>query len=316
VQFRGAGIRNVKQHGLRAVLVGNLAEAITANGIGADGKPDRNFTPAAGTAMVQRHIEQHVCPTVESRQLIAAAGLDPHARDKRPHVVFVTAESEYDTHQTLPRFARKYLDKDFRSTFLNATGPELKGRDDVPGLEAVDDADLVVLCSRRRALPVPQMDHLERYLRSGKPLVALRVSGAAFQVQGAVPRGCVVWDRFDREVLGCNYQGYNAKSRETGCDVWIAPAAKDHPILRGVPPEFHSPSWIYRQRPLAPTVTPLLWGRWSKEDPEEPVAWTNTCQGGRVFYTTLGHPGDFQLEAFNRLLENAIRWVLQRPDKP
>ena len=51
-------------------------------------------------------------------------------------------------------------------------------------------------------------------------------------------------------------------------------------------------------------------GRWSKEDPDEPVAWTNTCQGARVFYTTLGHPGDFQIEAFNRLLLNAIHWSL------
>jgi type 1 glutamine amidotransferase len=43
-----------------------------------------------------------------------------------------------------------------------------------------------------------------------------------------------------------------------------------------------------------------------------PVAWTNVYAGGRVFYTTLGHPGDFQSEAFRRLLENAIRWAIDR----
>jgi type 1 glutamine amidotransferase len=63
---------------------------------------------------------------------------------------------------------------------------------------------------------------------------------------------------------------------------------------------------------LADTTKTLLTGRWSKEDPDEPVAWTNTYQDARVFYTTLGHPGDFQIEAFNRLLSNAIHWSLGR----
>ena len=90
----------------------------------------------------------------------------------------------------------------------------------------------------------------------------------------------------------------------------MTPEAAGHPILQGVAAKFHSPCWIYRQRPLAGTTKTLLMGRWSKEDPDEPVAWTNTYQNARVFYTTLGHPGDFQIEAFNRLLLNAIRWSL------
>jgi hypothetical protein len=131
----------------------------------------------------------------------------------------------------------------------------------------------------------------------------------AFQTGQTPEVGHVVWDRFDREVLGCNYQGYNPRSRATGCDVWAAPEAVNHPTLRGVEPKFHSPSWIYRQRPLSDGVGVLLMGRWSEEDPEEPIAWTNTDQGSRVFYTTLGHPGDFQNEAFRKLLLNAIRWA-------
>jgi hypothetical protein len=239
--------------------------------------------------------------------------MDPRAGDKRPHVVFVTAEKEYETHKTLPAFAKKYLGSGYRTTFLNATADEGSASDDVPGLEALDDADLLVLSSRRRALPVVEMDHLERYIRSGKPLVAIRVSGAAFQPKEAA-RGHVIWDRFDREVLGCNYAGYNPKSRETGCDVWLLPATAGHPILRHVTPaQWHSPCWIYRQRPLGGATTVLVMGRWSKADPDEPVAWTNTYRGGRVFYTTLGHPGDFKMEPFNQLLLGAIRWALTSP---
>jgi nicotinamidase-related amidase len=312
VQYRSMGIRNMKDHGLRAIVVADLVEAITSNGLDAAGKKDLNFTPAGGTARVQEHLERFVCPTIESRRLIDAAGMNPHAADKRPHVVFVTAEKEYETHKTLPQFAAKHLAGWCRSTFLNATADEGTGNDNIPGLEALYDADLLVLSARRRAFPVVQMDHLERYIRAGKPQVVLRTSTAAFQPKEA-PRGHVIWDRFDREVLGCTYAGYNPKSRQTGCDVWRVAEAAGHPIVKDLAPaQWHSPSWIYRQRPLAEGVTVLMTGRWSTADPDEPVAWTHTYQGGRVFYTTLGHPGDFQMEPFNQLLLGAIRWALER----
>ncbi len=310
---RSCGIINMKRHGLRAVVVGDLVEAITANRCDpATKQKDLNFTPAKGSARVQRYLEQHVAPTIESRQVITAAGMDPHADDRRPHVVFVIAEQEYDSQKTLPAFAAKYLAGDFRSSFVLAKGHQGEDRHDVPGLEALYDADLLVLSMRRRALPVVQMDHLERYIRSGKPMVGIRVSIVPFQVSSAPP-GHVIWSAFDREVLGCHYRGYAAESRQSGCDVWVLPEAADHPILKGVQPaKFHSRCWLYKLRPLAETVTPLMAGRWSAEGPTEPVAWTNTYHGGRVFYTSLGHPDDFKLEPFNRLLLNGIRWALDR----
>jgi nicotinamidase-related amidase len=310
---RSMGILNMTRHGLRTLVMADQVNAISANGIGPDGRPDPNFTPAKGTAQVQRYIEQHVAPTLESRQLIAAAVPASENVKRRPHVVFVIAEREYDTQETLPAFARKYLGN-YRCTFCLARADDGEGRDDIKSLHALYDADLMVLSMRRRQLPVTQMDHLERYIRAGKPIVALRVSVVPFQVRGKVAPGHVVWDRFDREVLGCNYQGYNSKSRETGCDVWSVPAAAAHPILDGVAAKFHSQSWIYRQRPLTDTTTTLLMGRWSTEDPDEPVAWTNAYEDARIFYTTLGHPNDFQIEAFNRMLSNAICWTLDVPE--
>ena len=318
VQYRSCGIRNMKRHGLQAIVVADLVEAITANGLGpvpgsTGRKPDPNFTPAKGTARIQRHLERHLAPTIESRQLIAAAGMGSHAGDKRPQIVFVIAEQEYNSHATLPAFAEKHLSERFRCTFAFAKGHQGEDRHNVPGLEALYDADLLVLSMRRRALPVVQMDHLERYIRSGKPIVAVRVSIVPFQVNRAPP-GHVIWPAFDREVLGCHYQGYAAESRRNGCDVWVLPEAADHPILEGVEPtRFHSPCWLYKQRPLAAAVTPLLIGRWSEDGPTEPAAWTNTYQGARVFYTTLGHPDDFKIPQFNRMMVNAIGWALKHP---
>jgi rhodanese-related sulfurtransferase len=46
------------------------------------------------------------------------------------------------------------------------------------------------------------------------------------------------------------------------------------------------------------------------------VAWTHRYKGGRVFYTSLGHPKDFANPAFRQLLVNAIFWALDRPQSP
>jgi len=312
VIHRSCGVGNMTRHGQSCFVVADLVEAITANGCDpATKQKDLNFTPARGTARVQRYLEQQVAGTIESRQLIAASGRNPG--DPRPHIVFVIAEMEYDTDKTLPAFAQKHLADEFRLSFVYAKGHQGDARNDVPGLEVLYDADLLVLSMRRRALPVVQMDHLERYIRSGKPIVALRVSVVPFQLDAAPP-GHVVWSAFDREVLGCHYRGYDAVSRTNGCDLWTLPEAAEHPILTGVEPtRFHSRCWLYRQRPLAETATPLLAGRWSDDVLPEPAAWTNTYQHARVFYTTLGHPDDFQLPQFNRLLENAVRWALALP---
>ena len=310
VIHRSCGMIRMKSYGLNVMFVGDLVNAITANGADpSTRKADPNFTPAKGSALVRRHLEKHLAPSLESRQLIDIAS---PPKDRRPHVVFVLAEMEYKTDKTLPAFAKKYLAKDYRCTLRVARSAEGKGRNDVPGLEALYDADLLVLSMRRRALPVTQMDHLERYIRSGRPIVAIRTSVVPFQLSGsAAPDGHVVWSAFDREVLGCRYRGYPGKSRKTGSDVWVSDKARKHPIVRNLPTgSFHSAGWLYNLTPLGPNTQTLLMGKWSDDQPHQPIALTNTYQGARIFYTQLGHPDDFKIDAFNRLLQNAIHWAV------
>jgi type 1 glutamine amidotransferase len=68
---------------------------------------------------------------------------------------------------------------------------------------------------------------------------------------------------------------------------------------------------LYRVSPLAASTTPLLLGSHSGQN-SEPVAWTNIPRAGRgrVFYTSLGHPADFENPAFRKLLLNGICWTL------
>jgi len=309
VLYRASGMINMKRHGLDLVFVRDLVESIMANGFDPARKvPDPNWTPARGSAFVRRYIERHIAPSIESRQLIEAAGMG--SADKRPSIAIAISEPEYETARTLSAFAEVHLAKDVRLAFIHANPAD---GDDLRGLDALYDADLLVLSMRRRFPSVPQMDILERFIRSGKPIVAIRTSVVPFaRGGGSAPRpGHVSWESFDQEILGCHYQGYDADSRKTGCDVWMAAEAASHPILAGIEPaRWHSPSWLYKVRPLREDAKPLLLGRWSQEKPEEPVAWTTAYEGARIFYTSLGHPGDFEEPAFARLLANAIRWAL------
>ncbi len=313
VCYRSMGMIAMRAHGLRTIFVRDLVESIMANGFDPARKvPDPNFTPAKGSALVQRFLEQHVAPSIESHQLLGDAGMLPAGNDHRRTIVFVIGDDEYSTERTLPDFARRRLEPEFRCVFLQADPAH---RSELPGSEALYDADLVVLSVRRHFYTVPVMDRLERWLRAGKPLVALRVSAAPFAEGAGIKRageGLVVWRDFDQEVLGCHYNYYDPEARATGSDVWPVNEASDHPILRGIAGlAFHTKSWIYRVNPLEPGATVLLKGRWSNAKPEEPVAWTHSHNGGRVFYTSLGHPDDFEVKAFQELLANGVRWALQ-----
>src|SRR5262249_40671113 len=167
-----------------------------------------------------------------------------------------------------------------------------------------------------RQLPAEQLRLIEQYLKSGKPVVGFRTSTHAFKYpkDHALER----WNRFGAEFLGAPWITHNGHTSST--DVFVIPTAAHHPILTGVAPEFHVRSWLYQVLPDYPPkeATRLLMGRAVRSErpdhPDNPVAWVwRTPAGGRVFTTTLGHPEDFQVEAFQRLVLNAIYWTLGQP---
>jgi type 1 glutamine amidotransferase len=275
-----------------------------------------------GNDLIVEHIEKNWCPTVTSADFLGGKPLR-FAADTRPHVVLVMAEDEYRTAETLTEFARRHLGKDFRTSFVYASATD---RDHLPGIEVLEDADLAVFSIRRRLLAPEQMAVVRRYFAAGKPLVAIRTSSHAFASRdGKVPDGKVEWREFDAEVLGGNYTGHHGNSGADGPRTWVrvAEGARGHPVMSGVPPEeLAVRSWLYKTSPLKETAVVLMTGRVEGKDGPEPVAWTNTYgghgrkDGGRVFYTSLGHPEDFALPVFRRLLLNGVYWTggLEVPD--
>ena len=210
-------------------------------------------------------------------------------------IVFVAGEYEYLSRETLPKFAEEF-GKTTAAEVVVLKRPEDPKQQTIPGLEALRDADLLVLFVRRMTLPENELKQFRDYMQSGKPLVALRTSSHAFEN----------WKEFDKEVLAGNYQGHHGAKLKT--TVSLQPNLTEDPILRGVA-GFVSDGSLYRNTPLQSGAKPLLMGE-VEGKPPEPIAWTHNYQGARVFYTSLGHPNDFKEESFRRLIMNAIIWAL------
>jgi putative heme-binding domain-containing protein len=266
-----------------------------------------------GTDLVAEHIEKYWCATVTSADLLGGQPFHFQA-DKRPRVVFIVGEPEYHTAETLPEFAQTELGKrGVKWDFVNAP---VEGGNEFTNWQAIAQADLLFISVRRRTPVQPMIEAIHKHLDAGKPLVGIRTASHAFAAKP--PDGAHgAWDSFDRDVLGAHYENHFAN--ELGPKVQVVPEAAAHPILTGFPSDgFASAHSLYRSRNLAPTTRTLLTGTIHVQGVEttEPVAWVNTNDQRRVFYTSLGGPEDFKQPAFRRLLLNAVLWSLRQPLAP
>ncbi len=256
-----------------------------------------------------------------------AALLDPldslASRAEKPLVVFVTGDHEYSGELTLPLIAAELeTNYNVRTKVLRAY-PDHNGEKDIPGLEGLKDADLVVFFLRWRLLPQNQLDYIDAYLKSGKPVMGFRTTTHAFNYPKDDPR--VRWNSFGEFAFG-GPPGWGGPHKHTHyghtstTDVRVIPDQVKNPILTGVAPDFHAASWLYHVLPGYPVngSVPLLMGHAvnpeNKSAIDNPVAWTWQNEwGGKTFFTTLGHPDDFKVEAMQRLVINAIHWALGLP---
>jgi nicotinamidase-related amidase len=272
-----------------------------------------------GTDLVVEHIEKYWCGSVTSADLL---GGEPFrfVADHRPRVVLLIGEDEYLTAQTLPRFAARELT--WRGLEPVVVVEDPTGKDRFPGLgAALREADLVLVSTRRRPLPAGDLRALRAHLEAGRPLVGIRTASHAFAVREPdrgrlAGEGLADWPEFDPEVLGGNYRGHYGPGPVTALSA--AAGAPGHVILRGVGlGGFSGHGSLYRSGPLRPGAEPLVMGAIPGQA-AEPEAWTHRfgpCQA-RVFYTSLGHPQDFEEPDFCRLLRNGILWTLDLPVPP
>ena len=223
------------------------------------------------------------------------------ARGAEPlRVCLVSGALEYDSNESLADF-QKYLEANYNARCTRAF---VEGEDihNLPGLEHLDDCDVMLLFTRRLEIDGPQLEKIKGYCQSGRPVVGVRTASHALQN----------WLALDREVLGGNYKGHYKNELKT--DVAIVDSEKDNPLLAGVTP-FTSEGSLYKNKGLTDDCQVLMTG--TSPEATEPITWTRTHNGGRVFYTSLGHQQDFQEESFRRLVANALFWAAGRdPQMP
>jgi type 1 glutamine amidotransferase len=260
-----------------------------------------------GTELVVEHIEKYWCPSITSVDFL---GGEPFRfkGDVKKRIAFIIGENEYHTWETLPEFARRELAwRGYEISLVMAS--EQTDDYEFKGWEVIPKADLLVISARRRATSKPMMDALRAHVAAGKPIVGLRTASHAFDPRDKSISDDRTWRLFDREILGAEYQNHYGSGSETL--VRQRPEAGGNAILNGVGVEFRSPASLYRSRNPAATLTVVLDGRIEGGQSEiEPVAWLNTRDNRRVFYTSLGGPGDFVNPSFRRLLLNGILWAL------
>lgn len=297
---RPFGIRQLVRQGMKVALMRDMTDSMYNP---AEEPFVSHFT---GNDLIFEHIERHWCPTVTSADLLGGQPFR-FADDHRKHLVIVTAEDEYKTEETLLPFAIRELGKDFKISVVYGA-PEDKTT--LPGAEVIGQADVILLSVRRRNFPKEQLDLFRAHLAAGKPLVGIRTASHAFHQRDQAPAaGLDEWRDFDATVLGGNYHNHHSDKLATFAKPIASAVA--HPILTGIPAgEFRTFGSLYQNEPLQPGAKPLLTGRAETIDQAEPVAWTHPSPaGGRVFYTSLGHPGDFDVPAFRTLLKNAVTWA-------
>src|SRR5262249_40532219 len=136
------------------------------------------------------------------------------APGKGKHIVLISGDEEYRSEETLPQLA-KILAKHhgFKCTVLFAV--DLKDgtinpnqNDNIPGLEALRTADLMILFTRFRNLPDGQMKDIVDYVESGRPIIGLRTATHAFNLGSDKTYSRYSWRSkewdggFGRQVLG------------------------------------------------------------------------------------------------------------------
>ena len=129
------------------------------------------------------------------RQAAAAAPADPwvvydgfDGPGKGKHIVLVSGDEEYRSEEALPQLGKILARRHgFKCTVLFAVDPatgtiDPNNRHNIPGLEALRTADLMILFMRFRDLPDEQMRHIVEYVDAGKPILGIRTATHAFNI--------------------------------------------------------------------------------------------------------------------------------------
>lgn len=298
---RPFGLRNLAQYGKNVVLVRDMTDTMY----------NPNMPPYvnhfSGTDLIVEHIEKYVCPTISSNQILGGHEFR-FAKDLRATVLVAMAEPEYKTEIGLTEFARKRLWRDYRVVMVYGRN---EGSGDLPAFQRLQEADLLLLSIRRRPISTQDMSVLREFVKGGKPVVGIRTANHAFSLrQGSPPPDRLTWDSWDAEIFGGSYTNHYGAEMAVSL-LPISAEQHSHAIIADCGIEsLRIGGSLYKVAPLHAKCVRLVNAQVDGK-PVEPIVWTfERADGGKSFYTSLGHEKEFEQECFVKLLENAIQWGL------
>jgi type 1 glutamine amidotransferase len=257
------------------------------------------------------------------------------------HIVFIASDHEYRSEETCPALARILAKSHgFKCTVVfgvDANGHIEAGSSNLPGIEALKNADLLVIFARFLNPPAEQMGHLTDYLARGGPVVGLRTSSHAFKIPANAPTAKYSFDSkvagyekgFGHQILGNTWVGHHGDNHRQGTRIQLIPGQKDHPILRGVTDNAfcHAGGYVgiaADDFTVLANSQPLV-SMDPNADPDTkkaamPCTWTREYTGesgkkGRVFHSTQGASEDIVDASYRRLLINGIFWAAGLEEK-
>jgi len=259
-------------------------------------------------------------------------------------IVLISGDEEYRTEESMPQIA-KILSQHhgFECVVLFAIDPE-SGKinpdysSNIPGLESLASADLMIIGTRFRSLPDDQMKHIVDYVAAGKPIMGWRTathaftypddSTSAYKSYGWSERSSDFNGGFGRQILGETWIAHHGNHKVESTRGIIEDPS--HPIVTGIADgSIWGTSDVYEVRlPLTGDGHAIVRGQIltgmnpedpavqdKRNDPMMPIAWTRTYQDARVFTTTMGAATDFINEPLRRMILNATLWSLSMEDK-
>ena len=225
------------------------------------------------------------------------ATLAHEAEDGAFKIHMLSGAREYDSAASLKTFS-SYLEQNHDVHCTVSLGED--GDRELPGIEALGEADVLLVFCRRLKLVPEQLAVVRRWCEAGRPVVGVRTASHAFQT----------WLAFDKLILGGDYKGHYGTE---AVQIRVHQPNATHPVLSGVP-ERTRPGKLYRNPKLAEDVSLLLTG--TSPSGSQPVAWVRVYdreRGARAFYTSMGIPADFRDAGFRTLLTNAVFWTAHHP---
>ncbi len=252
------------------------------------------------------------------------------------HIVFVCGEWEYRCEESLPMMAKILAQRHgFKCTVLfsinsedGTVDPSVKTN--IPDMELLKTADMMVVFAMDLELPDEQMKHFAEFLETGKPVFGIRCTLLSFKYNQNKTSPYAHFDHrgsdggYATALFGESWKGHYGRHGKESTRGLRAGLNENHPILRGVH-NVWGPTDVYRVTRLPADATVYLYGQvltgMNPTDPPNleksimPMVWTreierDSADVSKVVMSTIGAAQDMESEDLRRLYVNCIYWAL------